>query len=51
MKLLKYLDFNKYIINLKENKQPFYRVIYSHRFIKLKLFKTYIKINLTNDFI
>ena len=47
----KCLDLNKYIINLKKCKQLFYRPIYSHFFIKMKVFKAYLKTNLVNSFI
>lgn len=47
----KYLDMNKHIINLKPDKQLFYRSIYSLDLVKLKIFKTYIKANLVNKFI
>ena len=42
---------NNYIIKLKKDKQLFFRPIYSLKLIKLKILKTYIKINLTNCFI
>lgn len=50
-KLPKRFDINDHIINLESGKQPLYRPIYSLRPIKLKTEKTYIKINLANNFI
>ena len=50
-KLLKYLNINKYIINLELGKQLFYRPIYIFEPIKLEIFKIYIKTNLANKFI
>lgn len=51
VELLKYLGINKYAINLEKNKQQFSQLIYSHKFIQLKILKTYIKTNLINSFI
>lgn len=50
-KLLKYLNNNKYIIDLKLAKQSFYRLISNLGLIEFKTFKTYININQVNDFI
>ena len=50
-KLLKYSIINKYIIDLKIDKQLPYKLIYYLRSIKLEILKTYIKINLVNGFI
>ena len=49
--LLKQTGINKHAIKLIENKQPPHRPIYSLGAIELKIFKTYIKLNLANDFI
>lgn len=45
------LDINKYAIELELGKQLFNRPIYSLGLIELKIFKTYIKINLATRFI
>ena len=50
-KLLKYTKINDYAIELKEDKQSLFRLIYSLKPIVLEILKTYIKINLTNGFI
>ena len=42
---------NDYIIKLEEGKQPLFSLIYSLGLVELETLKTYIKINLTNDFI
>ena len=42
---------NKHKIKLKKGKQPPYKAIYSLAPVELKIFKIYIKINLTNNFI
>lgn len=49
--LFKQTKINKYMINLKSNKQPPYGPIYSQKPRKLETFKTYIKINWANGFI
>ena len=49
--LFKYIKINKHIIKLKNNKQPFYRLIYSFGLIGLESPKIYIKTNLANNFI
>lgn len=49
--VLKLIKINTYAIDLEKNKQPSYRLIYSLRLVKLNTLKTYIKINLVNDFI
>ena len=49
--ILQYKKMNNYIIKLKKDKQPLFRLIYSLKLIKLKTLKTYIKINLVNNFI
>ena len=48
---LEQIRANKHIIELEQSKQPPYRPIYSLAPIELKNFKTYIKINLVNNFI
>ena len=45
-KLPKYFSIKKYTINLKEDKQLLYMLIYSFILIKLEILKIYIKINL-----
>ena len=42
---------NEYAIELKNDKQPPYRPIYSLGLVELETLKTYIKINLANGFI
>ena len=49
--LLKYIKINKHIIKLKKIKQPFHSLINNLGLIKLKIFKTYIIIDLANGFI
>ena len=49
--LPKQTGINKYAIEPEKNKQQFYRLIYSLGPVKLKTFKTYIKISLVNIFI
>lgn len=46
-----FLNINKHTINLKSDKQPSYKLIYSLSLIELEIFKTYMKTNLTNGFI
>lgn len=41
----------EYTIHLKTSKQLPYKQIYSLELVKIKTLKTYIKINLTNNFI
>lgn len=48
---LKYININDDSINLIDDKQPPYSLIYSLEPIKLKMLKTYIKTYLTNGFI
>lgn len=50
-KLLNCFDINKHVIYLKLCKQLLYKPIYSFKQIKLKTFKTYIEVNLANEFI
>lgn len=49
--LSKFFNINKYVIDLKLDKQLSYKPLYSLELIKLKIFKTYIKTNLVNKFI
>ena len=48
--LSKQTGVNKYAIKLEKDKQPPYGPIYSLGPVELKIFKTYIKTNLTNGF-
>ena len=50
VKLLKNTKINEYIIKLKD-KQPTFGLIYSLEPVELETLKTYIKINLANNFI
>lgn len=50
-KLLEYIEINNHSINLKKDKQPLQKLIYSLRSMKLEILKTYIEINLANNFI
>ena len=49
--LLEQIDVNEYAITLEKSKQQPYGLIYSLEPVKLKSLKTYIKINLANNFI
>lgn len=49
--LLKYIGINDFSIDLVNGLQPSYGFIYSRDPIKLETLKTYIEINLVNDFI
>ena len=51
MKFLKYIKINNHTIKLEGGNQPLFGSIYSLESIKLETFKTYIKINLANNFI
>ena len=51
MELFKYFGINKNAIYLKSSKQLYYKLVYRFKLIKLKIFKTYIKIDPTNSFI
>ena len=51
IKLLENIEINKNAIKLKKDKQLLFGLIYSLKLIKLKILKTYIKINLANGFI
>ena len=50
-KFLKYTGINDHIIKLKEDKQQLFGLIYSREPVELEILKTYIKINLANNFI
>lgn len=50
-KLSKHFKRNNYFRNLAKGKQPLYKPIYSLAFVKFEILKTYIKVNLTNNFI
>ena len=50
-KLFKYISINNYFIDLIDDKQSPYGLIYSLELVKLETLKIYIKINLTNGFI
>ena len=49
--LSKYTKINDYAIKLEKSKQLFFSPIYSLGPVELKTLKTYIEINLANDFI
>ena len=49
--LLKRAAINKLTIKLVDSKQPIYKLIYSLGLVKPKILKTYIKTNLTSNFI
>ena len=49
--LSKYCKINNYPINILDDKQLLYSLIYSLIPIKLEILKTYIKTNLTSSFI
>ena len=51
VKLLENTEINYHFINLLNNKQPLYGLIYSLRLVELEILKTYIKVNLANSFI
>ena len=50
-KLPEYIGINNYSINLLEDKQLVYDLIYSLKLVELNMLKTYIKANLTSGFI
>ena len=50
-KFLENIGINKHAIELEEDKQPLFRLIYSLDPIELETLKTYIKTNLANNFI
>lgn len=49
--IFEWSNINQHAIELEPNKQLLYSLIYSLGLVKLEILKTYIKINLTNDFI
>ena len=51
IKLLKYTGINDYVIELIDNQQFLYGLIYSLRLVELEILKTYIENNLANSFI
>ena len=51
VKLFKYKRVNNYTIELIDNQQPFYSLIYSLSSVKLETLKISIKNNLANNFI
>ena len=51
VELLEHTRINDYAIKLEENKQSLSSPIYSLGLVELKILKTYIKINLANNFI
>lgn len=50
-KLPKHTDINNDPINLVDNKQPFFSLIYNLGSVELEMLKTSIKINLASGFI
>lgn len=50
-KLLEQFETNNHFINLENDKQLFYKPIYSLRLIEIEILKIYIKINLASNFI
>lgn len=50
-KLSKHTGINNHLINLIDDKQPFYSRIYSLRPVEFKILKIYIETILTNSFI
>ena len=50
-KLLKYIRINDHIIKLEKSKQLLFNSIYNLKLVKLETLKTYIEINLANNFI
>lgn len=50
-KLSEYTRINNYAIDLVDSKPPCYELIYSLGPIELEILKTYVKINLVNNFI
>ena len=49
--LLEITNLKQYAMKLQEGQQPFYWLIYNLGPVELKMLKTYIKINLANNFI
>lgn len=51
VELPKHIYINNHLINLIDNKQLLYDLIYNLKPMELQILKTYIKINLANNFI
>ena len=51
VELSEYTGINNHLINLLDNKQPLYSLIYILGLVELEMLKTYIKANLASDFI
>ena len=51
VKLLENTGINEHVIKLEKDKQLLFGSIYSLKLVELETLKTYIKINLTNNFI
>lgn len=51
IKLQKYNKINNYLINFLKNKKILYDLIYLLELVKLKILKTYIKVDLANMYI
>lgn len=51
LELPKRFIINKYLIDLEFSKYLLYKLIYSLKLVEFKTFKTYIRINLVNNFI
>ena len=51
VELLEHTGINNQPINMLDNKQPPYNLIYSLRLVELELLKNYIKANLASNFI
>lgn len=51
IQLPKHTGINNYVINLMNNQLLLYQPIYNLKLVKLKTLKTYIKMNLANNFI
>ena len=51
VEVYKHTSINDHLIDLIDGKQPLYGPIYSLGLVELKMLKTYIETNLTNNFI
>lgn len=51
VKQKEYIGINDYFIDLADNKQLFYGLIYNLKLVEVEILKTYIEINLANEFI
>lgn len=51
VELWEYIEINNHTIELKKDKQLFFKFIYSLKLVQLEILKTYIKTNLINGFI